>query len=84
MPLNDTALLVMDMQLGILERFPGANPLVAKVSSAIAYARVRQMPIIYAVIGFRKGAPEVSPNNKSLSSRKAGFDDSNPIYSKVR
>jgi hypothetical protein len=26
----------------------------------------------------------VSPNNKSLSSRKAGFDDSNPIYSKVR
>ena len=64
----------MDMQQGILGGFRDAKPLLANVGKAIAYARTQQLPVIYAVIGFRKGAPEVSPNNKSLSARKGSFD----------
>jgi nicotinamidase-related amidase len=71
---TNTALLVMDMQQGILGNFPGAAPLLAKVAEAIAHARAQCIPVIYVVIGFRKGSPEVSPNNKSLSTRKSGFD----------
>jgi len=71
---TNTALLVMDMQQGILGGYPGAVPVLAKVSTAIAGARAQHIPVIYVVIGFRKGAPEVSPNNKSLSARKRGFD----------
>jgi len=68
-----TALLVMDMQQGILAGFPDARPLIAKTSEAIAFARAQQIPVIFAVMGFRKDAPEISPNNKSLNARKAGL-----------
>jgi nicotinamidase-related amidase len=71
---TNAALLVMDMQQGVLGGYPGAAPLLAKVARAIDNARAKQMTVIYAVIGFRKGAPEVSPNNKSLGARKRGFD----------
>jgi nicotinamidase-related amidase len=71
---TNTALLVMDMQQGILGGYPGTVPLLAKVATAIAGARAQHMPVIYVVIGFRKGAPEVSPNNKSFIARKTGFD----------
>ena len=70
---TNTALLVMDMQQGILGGYPGAAPLLAKVATAIAAARAQHMQVIYVVIGFRKGAPEVSTKNKSLGARKAGF-----------
>ena len=81
---TNTALLVMDMQQGILGGYPGAVPVLAKVSTAIAGARAQHIPVIYVVIGFRKGAPEVSPNNKSLSARKRGFDAINMAnYMKV-
>src|ERR1019366_9988265 len=70
---TNTALLVVDMQQGILGGYPGAAALLAKVAEAIAGARAQHIPVIYAVIGFRKGAPEVSPNNKSLSARKGSF-----------
>jgi nicotinamidase-related amidase len=72
--LTNTALMVMDMQQGILGAYPGAMTLLAKVTKAIAYARSKQIPVIYVVIGFRKGAPEVGPNNKSFSARKKVFD----------
>lgn len=70
---KNTALLVMDMQQGILGGFPGAGPLIAMVAKAIAEARDKKIPVIYVVIGFRKGLPEVSRNNKSFSARKQGF-----------
>jgi nicotinamidase-related amidase len=71
---SNTALLVMDMQQGILGSFPAGAALLANVSKAIAGARAQQIPVIYVVVGFRKGAPEVSPNNKGFSARKAAFD----------
>ena len=64
----------MDMQQGILEGYHGAVPLIAKVAAAIANAHEQHPPVIYSVIGFRKGASEVSLNNKSLCERKRGFD----------
>ena len=68
-----TALLVLDMQVGILGGFPGATALIAKVAKAIAHARKINMPIIYVVVGFRKGAPEVSLSNKSFGAGKERF-----------
>jgi nicotinamidase-related amidase len=70
---QNTALLVMDMQLGILPRLPGAELLLVKMSKAIAAAREKQIPVIYVVVGFRQGAPEVSMNNKSFGAGKEQF-----------
>ena len=71
--IQNTALLVMDMQDGILGNFPKAAPLIANVAKAIAHARKENIPVIYVVVGFRKGAPEVSTNNKSFGSAKERF-----------
>jgi nicotinamidase-related amidase len=70
---KNSALLVMDMQEGILGRLPGTAPLIANVAKAIADARTRKIPVIYVVVGFRKGSPEISPNNKSFSAGKERF-----------
>ncbi len=74
---KSTALLVMDMQMGILGNFPGAAPLIANVVKAIARAHSANIPVIYVVVGFRNGAPEVSLSNKSFGAvkeRYAGMD----------
>ena len=70
---QNTALLVMDMQVGILGNFPGAAALIGKVAKAIAHARSKHIPVIYVVVGFRNGAPEVSLNNKSFGAGKERF-----------
>jgi nicotinamidase-related amidase len=61
-----TALLVMDMQTGILGMFPNAGDLSQKVAEAIAHARARKMPVLFVSVGFRPGMPEVSENNKGF------------------
>lgn len=68
---TDTALLIMDMQTAILRQLPDAKPFTDKVSRAIATAHARNIPVIYVVVGFRQGMPEVSANNKGFSARKA-------------
>lgn len=70
---QNTALLVMDMQIGILGMLPGAEGLLANLSKAIANAREKQIPVIYVVVGFRQGAPEISLNNKSFVAGKERF-----------
>jgi nicotinamidase-related amidase len=72
---QNTALLVMDMQVGILPRVPGATELLSRVAKAIANARAKKIPVIYVAVGFRAGAPEVSANNKGFSASKAIFAD---------
>jgi nicotinamidase-related amidase len=67
------ALLVMDMQLGIIPMLPGAEELLDKLNKAIATAREQKIPVIYVVVGFRPGAREVSPNNKSFSAGQAAY-----------
>jgi nicotinamidase-related amidase len=70
-----TALLVMDMQDGILGNFPDAANLLYKVSGAIAHARSKNIRVIYVTVGFRQGAPEINMNNKGFTASKARFEN---------
>ena len=65
-----TALLVMDVQAGIVNRLAQASDILTPISRAIAAARAASLPVIYVVVGFRPGYPEVSPRNKSFSTFK--------------
>lgn len=67
---KNTALLVMDMQKGIALRYPNISEIATRISKAIAHARKGNIPVIYVVVGFRQGMPEVSANNKSFSTIK--------------
>jgi len=62
-----TALLVMDVQDATVKMLPDNTNFIKSVNLAIQTARSGNIPVIYVVIGFRKGYPEVSPNNKSFS-----------------
>ena len=57
----------MDMQSSILAHLPGNPELLIKVTAAIANAREHAIPVIYVIVGFRAGAPEVSERNKRFS-----------------
>jgi nicotinamidase-related amidase len=66
---ND-ALLVMDVQNGIVERFAEhAEPLLSELAQTIAAARTADVPVIYVRIAFRDGTPEVSSRNKVFGER---------------
>jgi nicotinamidase-related amidase len=70
---HHSALLVMDMQAGIIAMLPGATSILDNVAKAIATARARNMPVIYVVVGFRQGAPEISLSNKGFAASKNKF-----------
>ena len=66
-----TALLVMDMQNGIVERFGDA--VLEPAARAIAAAREAGVPVIYVRVAFRAGHPEVNPRNRAFGAlRDAG------------
>lgn len=67
---NNTALLVMDMQAGIVPMLPNNGEFLINVNKAISHARKKKIPIIYVVVGFRQGMPEVSMNNKGFTASK--------------
>jgi len=67
---TETALLVMDMQAGTIRTLPDAGALIGNVAKAIANAREKKIPVIYVVVGFRQGIPEVSSNNKTFARLK--------------
>jgi len=67
---QNTALLVMDMQSAVIRHLPDYNEITGKVSKAIAYARAQNIPVLFVVVGFRPGMPEVSMNNKMFSASK--------------
>lgn len=67
---QNTALLVMDMQMGIMSRYPDAGQIAERTALAVAHARKHNMPVIFVVVGFRKGMPEISANNKMFNSLK--------------
>jgi nicotinamidase-related amidase len=62
-----SALLVMDVQSGITERLDDKDNYLKKVNMAVDLAHQKAIPVIYVVVGFRSGFPEVSLNNKSFS-----------------
>ena len=68
------ALLVMDVQsitIDLLKEH--SRDFLGALAETIAAARNKKIPVIYTVVGFRKGYPELSDNNKAFSaSRKRG------------
>ncbi|WP_439695106.1 isochorismatase family cysteine hydrolase [Mucilaginibacter sp. AW1-7] len=75
---NNTALLVMDMQLPVVARLGNPETLLGNVANAIANARAVQIPVIYVVVGFRAGGPEISRQNKIFGATKDRLSGVNP------
>ncbi len=68
-----SALLVMDVQRGIVERFGETPHLLDRLPATIAVARSAAIPVIYVVVRFRAGYPEISARNRSFAAiRDAG------------
>ena len=64
---NRSALLVMDLQVDVLARVGEKAALVLeRAAAAVAAARKAQLMIIYVVVGFRPGYPELSPRNAAF------------------
>lgn len=72
---KETALLVMDIQAAIVGQIAGSAAIVSNVKKAIAGARSAGIPVIYVVVGFRPGAPEISPNNKGFMAGRQLFEN---------
>jgi nicotinamidase-related amidase len=71
---NGTVLLVMDIQKAMMAYLPDPEPLLTKVDEAITNARSANIPVIYVILSFRKGHPEINSSNKSFSRIKdTGF-----------
>ncbi len=78
--MNDTALLVMDVQNGILARVPdSADALLATLAGATAAARDHGIPVVHVRVAFRTDGVEISPRNRAFSALAAtapmGLDD---------
>jgi nicotinamidase-related amidase len=67
---KNTALLVMDLQIAIIGGLPDHEIFAGNVATAITNARLKKIPIIYVVVGFRKGMPEISLKNKGFAASK--------------
>jgi len=61
-----SALLIMDVQQGVVERF-GQPGLLDRLAEGLAAARNAGVPVIFVRVAFRRGFPEVSTNNRSFS-----------------
>ena len=64
-----SAVLVMDVQNGIVERFAAAEAL-APLQSVVSTARMHAIPLIFVRVAMRPGYADVSPNNLSFSAVK--------------
>lgn len=63
-----TALLVMDMQNGIVSRFgDDTTTMLVPVQKALEAARQNHILVIFVRVGFSEGYPEISPQNKPFS-----------------
>lgn len=69
--MGTTALLVMDVQQGIVERFNSDAGYLPRLSRTLKAARAAKIPVVYVVVGFRPGHPEISGRNKSFSTLAA-------------
>ncbi len=63
-----TALLIMDFQNNIVSRVAETHPdLLDKTTAVLAAARGAGLRIIYIVVNFREGYPEVNPRNRAFA-----------------
>ena len=67
-----TAVLIMDYQNDIVSNVEASSPgLLDRAASVLSAARRAGVPVIYVVVRFRPGHPEVSVRNKIFSGMKA-------------
>ncbi len=67
-----TALLVMDFQTAIVDGFAtDSKALLARTTDLLEAARAAGVMVVYVVVGFRPGYPEVNPQNQLFSGLKA-------------
>lgn len=82
------ALLVMDVQRVIVDRYPDPAYL-PRLREAIGAARAGGIPVIYVTVGFRAGYPEVSTRNKMFgpmlgrATGAAGGDQATQVHPDV-
>ncbi len=62
-----SALLIMDVQRGIVDRFGTDEGFLTRLGLAATAARGAGIAVVYVVVGFRPGYPEVSERNKSFA-----------------
>ena len=67
---DQAALLVMDVQPGIIDRTADPAAYLARVTEAVRAARGHAVAVIHVVVGFRPGMPEVSRRNQAFSGAK--------------
>ena len=68
----NSAILVMDVQVGIVERFrEGSAELLDAIGRAATAARSAGIPVVYVRIAFRPDVPEISRRNRSFSALAA-------------
>jgi nicotinamidase-related amidase len=61
------AVLMMDFQADIVGRLgDAATPVLDRAAGVLSAARSARVPVIYVVVGFRPGYPEVSARNQAL------------------
>jgi nicotinamidase-related amidase len=64
---ENSALLVMDVQHGILERVADKDGYLARVRATVEAARRKALPVRLVVVGFRPGMPEASARNRAFA-----------------
>jgi nicotinamidase-related amidase len=74
------ALLIMDVQVGIVARYADDPALLDRYARAISAARAASLPVIYVRVAFREGHPEVSPHNRGFAAiaTSGGMTDGDP------
>ncbi|WP_234545214.1 cysteine hydrolase family protein [Streptomyces shenzhenensis] len=77
--MTHSALLVMDVQKGIVDRVPDLGPdYTAGLARAIDAARSAGIPVVYVVVGFRPGHPETKSSPLFGALPDGAFTNSDP------
>ncbi|MGB8000476.1 MAG: isochorismatase family cysteine hydrolase [Anaerobacillus sp.] len=84
-----TALLMMDMQNGIVSRYAEKEEVLLPFQKALETARANDIPVFFVRIGFSEGYPEIHSNNKMFSaiSESGGMtlsDESTQIHESMK
>ena len=82
------ALLIMDLQNGVVERFPSPQMqgLLDTIARTAADARHGGVPVIYVRVAFRPGGSDVSPRNQIFArlARQGGMGEADPGRRSIR
>jgi nicotinamidase-related amidase len=65
--LTSTALLIMDVQQSIADRFRSEAGYLPRLATAADAARGAGIRVMYVTVAFRPGYPEVSPRNRTFA-----------------